>query len=127
MIELVVIGIALGAGYIATVAFWLVAVFGVTSAMPAFVVQDHYLRNSYKIAQEFIWLLAAALGGYVTASVSGAAHALLMGAALAGMLIYVLWFNRWEMRQRGMAHQLVISLISPAGVAAGYFLRARMA
>ena len=44
------------------------------------------------------------------------------GALLAGAMILVLWTNAWEMRQRGAVHQILMSLMSVAGVAGGYVL-----
>ena len=45
-----------------------------------------------------------------------------VGGLLAASLIGMLWFNTWEARQRGMAHQILMSLVSILGVVGGYWL-----
>jgi hypothetical protein len=47
----------------------------------------------------------------------------LSATLLAVILILVLWTNTWEMRQRGLANQLLMSVMSIAGVATGFVLR----
>jgi len=41
------------------------------------------------------------------------------------ILVGVLWMNAWEMRQRGLGHQLAMSLVSAAGVAVGFLIHLR--
>jgi hypothetical protein len=38
----------------------------------------------------------------------------------------MLWINTWEARQRGIAHQLLMSVVSLLGVAAGFKLKSTL-
>ncbi len=118
---------ALLPGYIVAVALLMAASFAITSRVPAFVVHDYRIRIRYKLTQDLIWLMCAAAGGYVTAFmtpvVGGVFIPWLPCAALAIVLILVLWGNSWEMRQRGIAHQILMTIATVAGVAAGYILQ----
>jgi hypothetical protein len=49
----------------------------------------------------------------------------LIGGLLAALLILVLWTNTWEMRQRGLGYQLLMSAVTVAGVGAGSYLALR--
>jgi hypothetical protein len=64
-------------------------------------------------------------GGYVAALVNGESHSWLVGSGLVAILVAVLWMNAWEMRQRGLGHQLVMSAGSAAGVAVGFMIHLR--
>jgi hypothetical protein len=75
--------------------------------------------------QDGVWLVCATAGGYVAALVNGASHLWLVGSALVAILVAVLWMNAWEMRQRGLGHQLVMSAGSAAGVAVGFMIHLR--
>jgi uncharacterized membrane protein YfcA len=122
MITGFLVAAALALGYTVAVGLLMAATFGITLAGPAFVAREHRIRPAYKLAQELLWLVCAAAGGYVTAAVSGATMPWMSGALLAGIMIIVLWTNTWEMRQRGPVHQVLMSVVSIAGVAAGYIL-----
>jgi uncharacterized membrane protein YfcA len=100
MITGFLVAAALALGYTVAVGLLMAATFGITLAGPAFVAREHRIRPAYKLAQELLWLVCAAAGGYVTAAVSGATMPWMSGALLAGIMIIVLWTNTWEMRQR---------------------------
>ncbi|GGA54110.1 hypothetical protein GCM10011507_01650 [Edaphobacter acidisoli] len=118
--------IALILGYSVVVGLSMLATFSITKAAPAFVAQEHLLNPGYRILQEFMWLVCSLVGGYVSAWVTGpAVHPLLVGAALAGVLVAVLWSNTWEVAQRGLGHQIVMTIVTIIGVAAGFALRLR--
>ena len=118
--------IALILGYGVAVGVSMLATFGITKAAPAFVATDHQLRSGYRVVQELVWFVCAAIGGYVAAWVTGPGmHPWLVGAALAGTLAAVLWGNTWEVAQRGLGHQLVMSVATIIGVGAGFVLRLR--
>lgn len=117
---------ALALGYTVTVALSMILTFAVTMSMPRFVQADYLICNSYKLVHESFWLLSAGVGGYVTALVVKGFHPFVTEAALAGALIWVLWENSWEARQRGMAHQVLITALTVIGVAGGYLLERRM-
>ncbi|HEX4575742.1 MAG TPA: hypothetical protein VH117_00205 [Edaphobacter sp.] len=123
IITLSYIALALFLGYAAAVALSMAATFGITAISSNFVSKNHRIRREYKFVQDAVWLVCAMAGGYVAALVNGESHSWLVGSALAGILIAVLWMNVWEMRQRGLGHQLVMSAGSAAGVAAGFALR----
>jgi hypothetical protein len=122
MITGVLIAAALALGYAVAVGLSLAATFSLTAMSPAFVTKEHRIRQGYKLVHDLLWLVCATAGGFVAAAVSGAAMPWFSGTLLAGAMILVLWTNTWEMRQRGAAHQILMSLLSVAGVATGYIL-----
>lgn len=125
-VALTVISLLLGYGL--TVLCSLAATFGIASASPSFVVEDYRIRRSYKRVYALIWLGCTAIGAFVAVSAAsiGGISAWLIGAALTGVLIGMLWFNSWETRQRGIAHQVLLSLTTLIGVAAGGWLAAHL-
>jgi hypothetical protein len=125
MITASYIALALFLGYAVAVGLSMATTFGITAASRDFVVRDHRIRRGYKYAQDVVWLVCSVAGGYVASLINGPAHAWVVGTGLAGILIVVLWMNAWEMRQRGVGHQISMSLASGAGVAAGFLLHLR--
>jgi hypothetical protein len=116
------IALALFLGYVVTVGLAMAATFGITTASRDFVSKDYRIRAQYKYVQDAVWLVCATAGGYVAALVNGPSHSLVVGAGLGIILVGVLWMNAWEMRQRGLGHQISMSLVSIAGVAVGFLL-----
>lgn len=117
---------ALILGYGVAVGLLMLATFGVTKAAPAFVAKEHVQNPRYRVLQEVVWFVCATAGGYVSAWVAGpAAHPWLVGVALAAALMTVLWSNKWEVAQRGLGHQIVMTFVTIAGVSAGLALRLR--
>jgi hypothetical protein len=125
MTTVVFTALALVLGYLVAVGLSMAATFGIAAAAPDFVTKSHRLRRRYKFTQNLMWLVCAAAGGYVAAMVAQSAHPWFAGMLLAAAMIAVLWSNSWEMRQRGLAHQAMMSIMSVAGVAAGCMLRLR--
>jgi hypothetical protein len=125
IITLSYIALALFLGYGVAVALSMAATFGITAVSPNFVAKNNRIRPGYKFMQDGVWLVCAIAGGYVAALVNGASHSLLVGSGLVAILVAVLWMNAWEMRQRGLGHQLVMSAGSAAGVAIGFMLHLR--
>jgi hypothetical protein len=123
MVTLSYIVLALFLGYSVTVGLSMVATFGITAASRSFVSKNYRIQPGYKWVQDGVWLLCATAGGYASALVTGRSHAWLVGGALATILVGVLWLNAWEMRQRGLGHQISMSVASAAGVTAGFLLR----
>lgn len=117
--------VALILGYVVAVGLSMMAAFGITKTAPAFVVKDHLLKPGYRFLQELIWFVCATAGGYVSAWVTGSSHPWLVGAGLAVCLIAILWTNTWEVAQRGLGHQMAMSLVTIAGVIAGFALHLR--
>jgi hypothetical protein len=119
------IALALFLGYAVTVALSMAATFGITAASRSFVSKNYRIRTGYKYVQDAVWLVCATAGGYAAALINGGSHPWIVGPGLAAILIGVLWLNAWEMRQRGLGHQISMSLASAAGVAAGFMLHGR--
>jgi uncharacterized membrane protein YfcA len=118
-----ILAAALAFGYLVAVGLSMAATFGIAAASPAFVTRGYRVRRRYKLVQELVWLVCSAAGGYVTAAVTSAVNPWVSGGLLAGALLLVLWTNTWEMRQRGLTNQLLMSVVTVAGVVAGYILR----
>jgi hypothetical protein len=125
MVTLSYITLALVFGYTVAVGLAMAATFGMAAARPELVVKDNRIRRRYKYLQEVTWLLCATAGGYVAALINGPPHAWLVGVSLAAIMILVLWMNVWEMRQRGLGHQIGMSLVSVGGVALGFAIHLR--
>jgi len=125
MITASYIALALFLGYVVTVGLSMAATFGITAASRDFVAKDYRINTRYKYAQDGVWLVCAAAGGYVTALVNGPSHSWLVGAGLVAILVTVLWMNAWEMRQRGLGHQISLSVGAGIGVAIGFLLHLR--
>jgi hypothetical protein len=119
------IAVALCLGYSVTVACALAVTFGFTSSSPAFAVKENRVTLGYKRLQVLIWLVCVTLGAFVTCAVAQGTKPLVTGSSLAAILIAMLWWNTWEARQRGLGHQILMSVTSAAGVFAGYQLAGR--
>jgi hypothetical protein len=118
--------VAIVLGYLLTVGLSMAATFTITRSLPDLVARDHRITSRYKFLQDGVWLMCTVIGGYATALVLGTDHSPWMGSiALMVVLMGVLWTNTWEMRQRGVGHQMLMSLATVAGVGAGFLLRLR--
>jgi hypothetical protein len=117
--------LALFLGYAVTVALSMAVTFGITAVSPGFVAKNNRINRGYKYAQDAVWLVCTIAGGYVASLVHGESHAWVVGSGLVAILVAVLWMNVWEMRQRGLGHQLLMSAGSAAGVAVGFMLHLR--
>jgi Na+-translocating ferredoxin:NAD+ oxidoreductase RnfA subunit len=123
MIAGTLIAIALILGYAVAVGLSMAATFGITKAAPWFVVNDHLLKTGYKFLQELVWLLCVIAGAYVSAAVAASVtRPWFTGTLLMIALVLIPWTNTWDVRQRGITHQIVMSVISVAGVVAGFVL-----
>src|SRR5258705_11428616 len=122
IIPLSFIALALFLGYTVAVALSMAATFGITAVLPNFVATDNRIRRGYKYTQDAVWLVCAMAGGYVASLVNGESHPWVVGSALVAILVGVLWMNAWEMRQRGLGHQLMMSFVSAVGVGIGFLI-----
>jgi hypothetical protein len=123
MIAGTLVAIAIILGYAVAVSLSMAVTFGITKMVPAFVVNDHLLKASYKLFQDFVWLLCVVAGALVAAAVAAStAHLWLVELLLAAGLVCVPWTNAWDVRQRGILHQIVMSAITVVGVAAAFAL-----
>ena len=123
---LLIVSFGLAVGYLLVVVCSLASTIGLASAAPRFVVRDHRLRGGYKLLHEAMWTVWSLGGGFAVAVVVGRGTlAWVAGAALATVLILLLWRNSWEARQRGLPHQILLTALTFAGVAGGVFLRVR--
>ena len=127
MIELIVIGLAVLAGYCVSVGLILLSTMAIASAAPRFVVAHHRVRGSYKLVHEFMWFLCTLVGAFVAARIGAEVQPLRLDLVLSAALLIILWRNTWEARQRGIAHQLLISVLTVAGVVAGTSLSVHLA
>jgi hypothetical protein len=125
IITLSYIALALFLGYAVAVALAMAATFGITAMSRDFVSKNYRISRGYKYTQDAVWLVCAMAGGYVASLVNGESHDWLVGSGLVFILIAVLWMNVWEMRQRGLGHQLVLSFVSAVGVAIGFLIHLR--
>jgi predicted outer membrane lipoprotein len=125
MITASYIALALFLGYAVAVGLSMAATFGITAASRSFVSKNYRIRTRYKYAQDVAWVVCTAAGGYASALVYGGSHPWLVGVLLVGVLNAVLWLNAWEMRQRGLGHQISMSVGSAAGVAVGFLIHLR--
>ncbi|WP_433968914.1 hypothetical protein [Tunturiibacter gelidiferens] len=118
--------LAIVLGYLVTVGLSMAATFAMTAASPDLVARDYRITPRYKFLQAGVWLLCTTVGGYMTDLVLGRDHSPWIGGiGLMAVLIGVLWTNAWEMRQRGVGHQILMSAATVVGVSAGFFLRLR--
>ncbi len=127
MITVIFLSIALLFGYATTVLLSMAVTFAVTSISKNFVVRDFKIRARYKLLQETTWLPCTIAGGYVASFISSGVSQWIAGAAFIAVLAGVLWTNAWEMRQRGVPHQVIMTVISIAGTVIGFMLRIRQA
>lgn len=119
MVQLIVIGLAVLAGYIVSVGFILLSTMAIASAMPRFVIHNHRVRSSYKLLHECMWFLSTLIGAFVAARIGSEVQPIRIEIVLSVALLVILWLNTWEARQRGIAHQILISVLTVAGVWAG--------
>ncbi|MDE3104271.1 MAG: hypothetical protein KGK08_03765 [Acidobacteriota bacterium] len=124
MVQVVLLGMALAAGYLVTVGLVMLTTFGLVTTVPQFAVQQHRLRSGYQWTYALLWLLCVSLGVAVAALLGTVMEVRPrpVAALLAVSLVGVLWWNGWEARQRGLAHQILLSLLTAAGAAAGLVL-----
>jgi hypothetical protein len=115
--------LALFVGYAVTVGLSMAATFCITTTSPNFVVKDHRIRRRYKFAQDAVWLVCTIAGGYAAALVVGETRPWLGCVGLVAVLVAVLWINAWEMRQRGLEHQIAMTIATAVGVTVGFIIR----
>jgi hypothetical protein len=123
MVTAIFLSIALLLGYATTVVLSMATTFAITSASKNFVVKDFKIRRRYKFLQDLLWLPSTFVGAYVASLVAQQLNPWLIGTALVVVFVGVLWMNAWEMRQRGVPHQIAMTLMSVAGVATAFVLR----
>lgn len=125
MIQAGYIAAGLVLGYSVCVAMFLISTLGVASAAPDFAVREYRLRSGYKLLQEVLWMGCTLVGGFAAALIVGGNYPLGAALLLSGLFITVLWKNAWEARQRGLAHQLLMSIATVTGVMLGFVLAHR--
>jgi hypothetical protein len=126
MITGTLIVLALLLGYLVAVGLAMAVTFGVAKAAPDFIASDHMLKTGYRLFQVVTWTTCVIVGSYLSALVASTTmRPWLVGGLLATLLLLVLWSNTWEVRQRGLGHQLLMSAATIAGAGAGYYLALR--
>jgi hypothetical protein len=125
MFSVAIIIVSLIAGYTLVAALTMFATFAIAKLSPTLAIKDHRLSNSYNLLQDLLWLIFSAAGGFVAVAVAGSTGAspLFTAAALAVILLVVIWSNHSEARQRGFIHMLITSTCIVAGIAGAYVLR----
>lgn len=115
----VVIGYVLSAGLVG------LTTYGLSVMIPGLAVRENRIRTPFNLLLSVVWLLAAALGGYVAAR--GAIEASPQRAVelLTLVLLITLWINPATTRQRGLFHMLLNSGLLLLGAATGYTLALR--
>lgn len=113
-------------GYLVTAALSLGGTMVLTSTAPGLVVSAHRLRAPYKLAHEGLWFICVLLGSLAAAWCGSLADRREQEVLLLAALLLALWRNTWEARQRGTAHQLLISALTIAAVLAGFALEQRV-
>ena len=125
MIHLLIVLVALALGYSLVVFGMLGATFGLGALRPGFVVENFKIGAGYKRLHSVVWLLLVTLGGFVsTAAVvlMQGAYPWAVGVLLAALLLTILWQNTLEARQRGTAHQVLMTMATIAGIGIGFYL-----
>jgi hypothetical protein len=125
MITASYLALSLFLGYSVAIGLSMAATFGITAVSPGMVARNYRITSRYKFLQDTVWLLCTTAGAYVSALIVGRDNAWLGGASLVAVLVGVLWINAWEMRQRGLVHQILMSVATVVGVVAGFLLRLR--
>lgn len=125
LIAISYIALALSIGYGVTVGLSMAATFGIAAASRRFVSKNYRIRTGYKYVQDGVWLICSMVGGYTAAVIHHGTHPIVVAIGLAAILVGVLWLNAWEMRQRGLGHQIAMSIAAMVGVTAGFMLRLR--
>ena len=126
MISYAIMAMAVLLGYLTTVLLSLVATIGIASGAPRFAVRDFRVRTPYKWVHELVWFLCALLGGVVASKAGMGVLVWKAELLLSGVLLLILWRNTWEARQRGTAHQIVISVATVVGVILGFVVQQRI-
>lgn len=126
MITATILAFALVLGYVVTVGFYFLLTLGIASRLPHLMVENFRLRGGYQIVNALVWLLCSAMGGFAAAVAGRAVLPWTVGSLLATGLIAVLWKNSWEARQRGLPYQMLMTVLTVIGLAAGYGLRMRV-
>jgi hypothetical protein len=124
MISVAVTLLALVLGYLLTVGCSLLSIFGIGSASPSFVMQNQRIGTGYKRVHALVWMICAMIGTFaaVFAAAVGGVGVWVIAIPLGAALIGVLWVNTWESRQRGLAHQILLSMTTVIGVGTGAWL-----
>jgi hypothetical protein len=126
MITAMLIAVSLTTGYLVALGLSMATTFGITKSAPNLVLKDFRLKGGYKLLQEVAWLACVTVGAYLSAVVATPTmHPIFTGTLLAGVLVVVPWTNAWETWQKGLGHQLLMSVLSIAGVGVGYYLALR--
>ena len=124
MITGTLIALALLLGYLVAVGLSMAVTFGITRAAPDFVASEHMLRTGYRLLQAVAWTACVIVGSYLSAVVASITmRPWFVGGLLAALLVLVLWSNTWEVRQRGLGHQLLMSAATAAGSRSAAYTR----
>jgi hypothetical protein len=124
MLSAALITVSLILGYLVVIAFTMASVFTIATLHPHFPVENHRLRKRYKLLQSILWFVFAFIGGYMAIRAAAEASPLLASGLLAVILVFALWSNPTESKQRGLLHMLLASASIVAGISAAYAVTA---
>jgi len=122
MITLTLLASALLLGYVVAVGLTFALTMGITPVAPAMVTRESYLTGTYKLLQDLLWLLCSAAGAYAAGLLAGGVMPWVLQASLAAILIAMMWRNDAEIRQRGLGHTILSTVLVLTGVLVGYRL-----
>ena len=122
IVSLTYIALGVFLGYTITVSMFLVATIGIASGVPRFAVHEYRITTRYKLLQDLLWLGCTAVGSFGAAVLAGPSNLIEAACVLAATLLFVLWRNTWEVRERGLPHQILLSVVTAAGITLGSVL-----
>ncbi|HEY8997068.1 MAG TPA: hypothetical protein VIM60_04185 [Edaphobacter sp.] len=99
--------------------------YGVAVMSPSLAVSNRRLTLFYNFFQDIVWLAASIVGGFVVTTGAAEASPRMAAAILGLILLFVVWRNMSEARERGMIHMLLTSIFIVAGIYEGYSLHLR--
>jgi hypothetical protein len=121
MISATLLLFALLLGYAVSVSLLLALTFAFRST-PDLILSGSRIQPRFKVIQQLLWLFSCIAGGFVTALI-GATRPWIAALALIAVLVFMLWKNDTEARQRGFVHQVAISIVTALGVVIGFAIR----
>ena len=125
MFSAALIFVSLCIGYLLVIGLVGLTTYGIAVMTPSLAVRNRRVTLFFNFLQDIIWLGASILGGFVVATGAAEASPRMAVAVLALFLLFVVWRNMSEARERGLIHMLLTSILIIAGIYEGYSLHLR--
>lgn len=125
MFSAALIFVSLCIGYLLVVGLVGLTTYGIAVMQPGLAVRNRRVTLLFNLLQCIIWLIASTLGGFIVATGTAEASPRVAVGALALILLFVVWRNMNEARERGMILMLLTSIFIVAGICEGYSLHLR--